>query len=145
MDCEICGKNVREMFLISVEGTRLTVCKDCSNCGTFISKVEEPPFESPRIIKEEPEIDIVENYAELIRESRTKMGLTQEELAKKINENLNVIKKVEKGTMIPTEKLSKKLDRLFKIKLFQPVKKQSIEKRETGTSLSLEDVAIIKK
>jgi len=145
MDCEICGKNSREMFLISVEGTRLTVCKECSNCGTFISKIEEAPVERQAVVEEEPEVDVVDNYAELIRECRTKAGLTQEELAKKINESLNVIKKIEKGTMVPSEKLAKKLDTLFRIRLFQPVKKQNIENKKMETSLSLEDIAVIKK
>jgi len=145
MDCEICGRNSSDLYLISVEGTRLTVCSDCSNCGTFIAKVEEAPLEVTTITREEPETDIVDNYAELIRGTRAKASLTQEELAKKISESLNVIKKVEKGELVPTEKLSKKLEKLFKIRLFQQVKKEAIEKKKAGTSLSLEDVAIIKK
>ena len=145
MDCEICGRNSGDLYLISVEGTRLTVCRDCAGCGTFISKAEERPLETTRIIEEEPEIDLVDNYAELIRVSRAKSSLTQEELAKKINENFNVIKKVEKGELAPTEKLSKKLEKLFRIRLFQPVKKERLEKKKVETSLSLEDVAIIKK
>jgi len=145
MDCEICGRNSSDLYLISVEGTRLTVCSDCASCGTFIAKVEEAPLEVTTITREEPEIDLVDNYTGLIREARAKASLTQEELAKKINENLNVIKKVEKGELMPTEKLSKKLEKLFKIRLFQQVKKEAVEKKKTETSLSLEDVAIIKK
>jgi ribosome-binding protein aMBF1 (putative translation factor) len=52
---------------------------------------------------------------------------------------------VEKGELAPTEKLSKKLEKLFRIRLFQPVKKERLEKKKVETSLSLEDVAIIKK
>ena len=145
MDCEICGRNSSDLYLISVEGTRLTVCSDCSSCGTFIAKIEETPLERATMATEEPETDIVDNYAELIRGVRARASLTQEELAKKINESLNVIKKVEKGELVPTEKLSKKLEKLFKIRLFQPVKKETIEKKKAETSLSLEDVAKIKK
>jgi len=145
MDCEICGRNSSDLYLISVEGTRLTVCRDCAGCGTFISKVEEAQLETTKVIEEEPEIDLVDNYAELIRGARAKSGLTQEELAKKINENFNVIKKVEKGELAPTEKLSKKLEKLFRMRLFQPVKKETIKKKKVETSLSLEDVAVIKK
>ena len=145
MDCEICGRNSSDLYLISVEGTKLAVCNDCSGCGTFIAKVEEASLEVTAITREEPEIDLVDNYAELIRGARAGASLTQEELAKKINESLNVIKKVEKGELAPTEKLSKKLEQLFKIRLFQRVKKETIEKKKTETSLSLEDVAIIKK
>jgi len=146
MDCEICGQPTRELFLISVEGTKLQVCRICSTYGTFISQVKETPLERTIVIsEEEPETDIVDGYAELIRTSRERLGLNQEEFAKKINENLNVIKKIEKGRMIPTEKLAAKLERLFKIRLFQQVKRQSIEKKKIDTSLSVEDVAVVKK
>ncbi len=146
MDCEICGKASRELFLVSVEGTRLRVCQDCSGYGTFISRVEEEHYDiKPIVIEERPEIDLVDNYASLISEARQKANLTQEELAKKINENLNVLRKVEKGDLLPTEKLSKKLEKTFRIRLFQTVKHESIGTKKSESSLSLEDVAVIKK
>lgn len=145
MDCEICGRDSDEMYLISVEGTRLTVCRGCSGCGTFISKAESAPLRAAAVITESPEIDLVDNCAGVIRAARQDAGMTQEELARKINESLNVIKKVEKGELQPTEKLSKKLEKHFRIRLFQAVKKETLEKKSTETSLSLEDVAIMKK
>ena len=145
MDCEICGKDSSDLFLISVEGTRLTVCRGCSHCGTFISEVKEQTYDTVKVREEAPEIDFIENYAELIRENRTKAGLSQEELAKKLNESLNVIKKIEKGSMTPTEKLAVKFEKLFKIKLFQTVKKEDIKAGKTGLPFSLEDIATIKK
>jgi len=146
MDCEICGKASRELFLVSVEGTRLRVCVGCSGYGTFISRVEKEHYDvRPAITEEKPEIDLVDNYALLISEARQKANLTQEELAKKINENLNVLKKVEKGDLLPTEKLSKKLEKMLRIKLFQTVKHESVGTKKSESSLSLEDVAVIKK
>ena len=146
MDCEICGNASRELFIVSVEGIRLRVCQDCSGYGTFISNVEEEHYDTrPVVVEERPEIDLVDNYASLIGEARQKAGLTQEELAKKINESLNVLKKVEKGDLLPTEKLSKKLEKMFRIKLFQTVKHESIGTKKSESSLSLEDVAVIKK
>ena len=146
MDCEICGNASRELFIVSVEGTRLRVCQDCSGYGTFISRVEEEHYDiRPIIAQEKPEIDLVDNYALLISEARQKADLTQEELAKKINENLNVLRKVEKGDLLPTEKLSKKLEKMFRIRLFQTVKHESVGTKKTEASLSLEDIAVIKK
>ena len=146
MDCEICGKASRELFIVSIEGTKLRVCVDCSGYGTFISRVEEEHYDDkPIVVEERPEIDLIDNYATLIRESRQNANLTQEELAKKINENLNVLKKVEKGDLLPTERLSKKLEKTFRIKLFQTVKHESVGTKKSEASLSLEDVAVIKK
>ncbi len=146
MDCEICGKASRELFLVSVEGTRLRVCPDCSGYGTFISRVEEEHYDPrPIVVEEKPEIDLVDNYARLISDARKNANLTQEELAKKINESLNVIKKVEKGDLLPTERLSKKLEKTFRIRLFQIVKHESVGTKKSEASLSLEDVAVMKK
>jgi putative transcription factor len=145
MDCEICGKDSTDLFLISVEGTKLKVCKGCSSCGSFIGPIREDRIERRIIVLEEPEIGLIENHAKAIQQARQKTGLSQEEFAKKINENLNVIRKVEKGELAPTEKLCRKLEREFRIKLLQPVKKEAVEKKKTDSSLSLEDVAIIKK
>jgi len=144
MDCEICGRNCDEIFLISVEGTKLNVCSGCSHCGSFISRVDETPVRERTIVREEPETDIIDNYSSIIAQNRQKMGLSQEELAKKINENLNFIRNIEKGKLIPTEKTAKKLEKLFKIRLFQQVKKEEIKSKKAETSLSLEDVAVMK-
>lgn len=145
MDCEVCGKDSRELFLISVEGTKLKVCRGCSTCGTFIAKVQEPIERMFAIASEEPETELVDDYTKLIRGARQKDGLTQEDLAKKINENLNVLKKVEKGELTPPEKLSRKLEKLFKIRLFQQVKREAVKGKKSDASLSLEDVAVMKK
>ena len=143
MDCEICGRNAAQLFLISVESTRLKVCGGCSKSGTFISKVEERYTPKART-REEPEIELADNYAELLREARAKLGLNQEDLARQINENLNVIKKIEKGEIKPTEKTARKLEKLYNIKLFRTVEKEAVESKKAEISLTLEDIAVMK-
>jgi putative transcription factor len=148
-ECEICGRYTDELYTIEVEGAILQVCKQCSTKGKFIAKVrEEKPKKQVTIINEQPVEELIDDYDKVIKEERKKMGLTQEELAKKINEQLTTIKKIENGDLHPTEKQAKKFEKLFGIKLYQVIKKQSLEelkKPDKKESLTLADVVKIKK
>ena len=149
-ECEICGKHTDELYTIEVERAILQVCKQCSSKGKFIAKVKEE--EKPKqiiVVDEQPIEELVDNYDELVKKRREEAGLTQEELAKKINETLSTIKKIENGHLHPTEKTAKKLEKLFNIKLYQIVKRQSMEEsarqKTEQEALTLADVVKIKK
>ncbi len=148
-ECEICGKYTEELYTIEVEGAVLQVCKECSTKGKFIAKVkEEKPRKEIIIVNEQPVEELVDDYDKIIKEKRREMNLTQEELAKKINEQLSTIKKIENGDLHPTEKQAKKLEKLFNIKLYQTIKRQSMEDIETNKKtepLTLADIVEIKK
>ncbi|MEM4625635.1 MAG: helix-turn-helix domain-containing protein, partial [Candidatus Pacearchaeota archaeon] len=72
---------------------------------------------------EEDEIEIVQDFATLIKQAREKMGLSQDALAKKINEKVSVIKLIETGKLKPSILLGKKIERALKINLFTKVEK----------------------
>jgi len=93
---------------------------------------------------QEPEQEVIfivdENYPQIIKERREKLGLKQEELARKISEKESVINKLESGSMIPNLKLAKKLERFLKVKLIseelaevKPSPQQSPKLKETYT------------
>lgn len=148
-ECEICGKKTDELYTVEIERAILQVCKKCSKTGRFIAKVKEKP--KPReiiVTNEQPQEELIDNYDKLISKKRKEMNLTQEELAKKINEQLTTIKKIENAQLHPTEKTAKKLEKLFNIKLYQIIKRQSIEeieKPKQQQALTLADVVKIKK
>ena len=56
----------------------------------------------------------------LIKSAREKMGLSQEELGRKINEKLSLIKHLESGTLKPNDVLTRKVERFLKIQLLVP-------------------------
>ena len=58
------------------------------------------------------------DFPRLIREARTKMGLTHEQLGMKMNEKAQPLKKIESGALKPDELLAKKLERHLGIKLY---------------------------
>lgn len=67
------------------------------------------------------DLDLIENYGEIIRNARIKMGISQEELAKQISEKLTIIKKIEQGSFKPPIELARKLEKFLKIKIIEKV------------------------
>jgi len=66
-------------------------------------------------------IILVNNYSELIRESRMTRGLSHEQLGLVLKERASLIRKIESGSLKPDEVLTKKLERFFRIKLYTEV------------------------
>ena len=63
------------------------------------------------------EKELVDDYPQRVRRGRQKTGMSQDELAKSLNEKKSVIVKVENGDIRPTDKLISKLERALDITL----------------------------
>ena len=115
---------------VMIEGAKLTVCTECSKHGK--ATWEEPvktsipqrqsatsfamPTHAPIQIKKriitarvDTSNELVEDYAEVIRQARETLGLSTEDLGKKINEKESVLRKIETGKMAPNELASFKV------------------------------------
>ncbi len=68
----------------------------------------------------EPALELVEDFGARIRQAREVQGLSHEELGRKINEKVSVLKKLEGNKMTPAHKLAEKLQYALKIKLLVP-------------------------
>lgn len=68
--------------------------------------------------------EITEDYPNKIRVAREKMGLTHEELGKKINEKASVLRNLETGKMAPNNQLASKLEHMLKIKLLEAISEE---------------------
>jgi putative transcription factor len=77
---------------------------------------------------EEPDMELTTDYPKIIKSARELLGLSQEELAQKINEKTSVISHLETGSMKPDDALARKLEHYLKIQLFVPT--EEIEGRE---------------
>jgi putative transcription factor len=133
--CEVCGHKIRGSPIRAlIEGAKLTVCTECSKHGKII--YDEPalkqaparrPFTPILAKKPAPRAtvdttrEIVEGYDSKIRQAREKLGISHEELGKKINEKASVLRKIETGKMTPNNQLVTKLEHTLKIKLLVPV------------------------
>ncbi len=133
MQCDICGSD-EELFLADIEGTNLNVCKKCSNYGNVIKKIKKhvapAKTNSKNFEAESSEIiqTFVDNFNNIIKEKREKLGLKQKELAKIMAEKESVIHKLESGTIEPDLQLARKIEKVLKIKI---IEEQEVKKTET--------------
>ncbi|MEM2924908.1 MAG: multiprotein bridging factor aMBF1 [Methanocellales archaeon] len=159
MQCEICGIEIKgKPLYIRIEGSELNACSNCSRFGTPVERrapvaratmatTTKPLAEKQRdVFDQMVDVIIVPNYGEIIRKEREKRGWTQEELAKRILEKANVVKKIERQELMLEEEVRKKLEKVLEIKLVQPAELGvEIKKRSSPRELTLGDIATIKK
>jgi putative transcription factor len=87
------------------------------------------------------ELEVAEDCADRVRHQRMKLGLSQEELAKRVKEKLSVIQKIETGKMAPDTKLCRELEHELKIKLLVPRKEISdVPKATPPAEITLGDI-----
>ncbi len=124
MACDLCGKNA-ELFKAIVEDVELTVCKNCSSFGTTVKKLipddirRTPRVPSPAQVKPQDIEHITEDCAQRLKSAREKLGMTQADFAKYINEKLSVVHNLENGAVKPTLQLARALEKKLHIKLIQ--------------------------
>jgi len=136
--CEVCGRKIHGKSLrAEIEGAKLTVCIECSKHGKII-RTEEfdyrqkspkkglvsiPFIQKKKRVQTRVDItqEVVEGYDSKIRAARERLGLSHEELGKKISEKASVLSKLETGKMTPNNMLVTKLEHALKIKLLVPI------------------------
>jgi len=99
---------------------------------------------APELPKGMEEFDIAENYSDLVRRGRMKLGLSQEDLAKRVKEKLSVIQKIEMGKMAPDTRLCRELEHELKVKLLVPRKESAAPKTAAPAEVTLGDIIRIK-
>lgn len=123
MDCELCGRHEVRIDAM-IDGIKMRVCENCSRFGkvVFIEPEESAAADSlGEQRKSDIEFEMVDNYSTLIKQARTKKGMTCKELAAAIAEKESFLDRIEKGQAVPTEKIGIKLEHFLKIKLFESV------------------------
>ena len=139
-ECEICGSD-KANRKTKIDGAILTVCEKCVSFGEEIR-----PIEIKIVKKSIPKMEIGEilkpNFSDIIRNSRNKMNLKQEDLAKKLNEKLSIVKRVEDGWE-PTPTLISKLEKFFNIELMEKAEDKKLEKKSNKERLTIGDVVEI--
>ncbi len=144
MRCEVCGRKIYGHPLKAmIEGAELTVCSRCAQYGKIIREEKrldspfprkktriKPPSPKPKRSKPpltvETTLELVEDFSTKIRQAREKLGMSQEDLGRKIKEKVSVLKKLETGKMTPDNRLATKLEHALKIKLLIPASEKKI-------------------
>ncbi|HIQ12905.1 MAG TPA: TIGR00270 family protein [Thermoprotei archaeon] len=150
MNCEICGQESRMLYEVIYLGRRTYACENCvDKYGlTIIKKLgkKERREASQRRLGQTKSIsmtrslpisdfELIENYGYIIRRKREELGMTQEDLAKKLKVKLSYIKKVESNKIIPEYELVNKLEKILGVKLIE-----SVDDEELPLSSSIEEV-----
>ncbi|MFC7199593.1 multiprotein bridging factor aMBF1 [Halospeciosus flavus] len=144
VQCEMCGAETSDPKTIKVEGAELDVCSDCTDFGTQVKTGDSSSSSSTkystssssnsssksggsggssgsskrrrRDMFDEME-EIASDYDERIRNAREAEGLSQEELAKDLSEKASLVRKLERGEMLPTDDVQQKLEKRLGISL----------------------------
>jgi putative transcription factor len=82
----------------------------------------KPPVAQVQITTE-----LVEGYASKIRVAREKLGLSHEDLGKKINEKASLLRHIETGKASPNNQLANKLEHALKITLMVPIADEKVQ------------------
>jgi putative transcription factor len=151
-ECDICGRKTDKEYVVEVEEAQMHVCERCAKGMTPIEVIDHSQNKNTKqehiVIKHafsEEGNEIMNDYGSIIKNAREKAGLTNKDLAIKINEKESLIARIERNQLIPEERVAKKLEKLLGIKL-EIEAKQEEDKRSFGKNepLTLWDAAIRK-
>ncbi|HET7323953.1 MAG TPA: multiprotein bridging factor aMBF1 [Halococcus sp.] len=141
VQCEMCGAETASPTTVKIEGAELDVCENCVDFGTEVEQQSTESTSTKYSTTSEssgsPEPsgssggssrsrrhdmfddmeEVVQDYDERIRNAREAAGLSQEDLAKELNEKASLIRKLERGASLPSDSIQKKLERRLDISL----------------------------
>lgn len=165
MRCEVCGRKIiGTPYKAIIEGAKMLVCNKCVKLGSvsweskteprmkkIVRRLPQPmvaPRKQPPIVVEES-VELIEDFGSKIRQAREKLGLTHEDLGKKINEKVSVLRKIESAKMTPDNLLIEKLQHTLRIRLMVPVSEPKVPSKALATTHptapTLGDIALVKK
>ncbi len=164
MQCELCGATVAGPGKkVRIEGADLQVCMACARYGTEVQQPRTgpqrygpaspaarpgaPPVRHRRDLFDQLVGELVDDYGERIRAARTAKGMTTKDLALATREKELLIKKIEKGELVPEDEVRIRIEKALGIRLLD-VPEESIErerKEQQRISTTLGDVLSFKK
>ena len=168
--CEMCGAESSSLTTTKVEGAELELCDSCTDFGTEVrtesssssstkystssssSSSSSPSSSSSsdgsssggsrrrRDMFDDME-ELAADYDDRIRSAREERGLSQEDLAKELNEKASLIRKLERGDILPSDEVQTKLERKLDISLSEGASDEDAEwSGGSSTTTTLGDV-----
>jgi len=157
--CEMCGSKIAgRPYRALVDGVEMVLCVSCylklTKSGRAKplparaeKKREAPKRRKPATRKISLELyDIVEDYDERIRRAREAKGWTTAVLAQKLRISESMLKKIESGKMKPSIDLARKMEKLLRIQLLEPVEiEEEVDYTGPPGTVTLGDVVVVRK
>lgn len=116
-ECEICGKQSRDIYIVNLEGAELRVCTKCAKGKKIVSRVVERVKMTAQAARAKKEVQIIDNYGIIIHNARESMRLPIKVLAEMLNEKETLLLRIEQQKTMPSEELAKKLEKALKVRL----------------------------
>lgn len=153
MHCEICGRPVEEPMAIEVDKAVLYVCRSCAASYGRRQVPQRQPSRGPQP-RPQPrrppaprrELEVIEDFGEVVRRARENIGLSREVLAAMIGVKETVLRRIEAGQLTPDLELARKLERALGVKLLVEAPAEPSGGRSAGAEggLTLGDVAEVR-
>ena len=113
--CDVCGRETPTAYIVKIEGATLVACPRCAERGEIVGE-----YGRREILREEEAADVVEDFAERIREARKKKGLKIQQLSELTGIRPRLLKLFEEGRAVPTLQQARSLERTLGIELLEP-------------------------
>jgi putative transcription factor len=112
------------VYLAEIEGTSMHVCTECSRFGKTKGKTNVRVVVEEKKRKEttEPVYVFAQGYGTMVKKAREKLGLKQEEMAKKLNERESTLHNIESEHFKPSIELARKLEKSLHISIVEEIK-----------------------
>ncbi|HOI57413.1 MULTISPECIES: multiprotein bridging factor aMBF1 [unclassified Methanoculleus] len=159
MQCELCGAPIQgPSKTIQIEGAELCVCLRCAKHGTEVQQprrrgapqtkpgVAVPQARRrPRDVFDLMEGELVSDYADRIRVAREGKEWSTLDLAQAIRERELLVKKIEKGDLIPEDDVRRKLEKALDIRLIDSAEDSTSVGGPGRVTMTVGDVISFKK
>jgi putative transcription factor len=131
--CEVCGSSLKAgPSKVEIDGAIMLVCGNCARLGKpvggpVIRQARPNPIQSsfrsgaPARSPSSSDVDVDPEYNVKIRQAREKLGLSQEDLGRMLNEKPSVIRMVESKKLKPDPVLTRKFMHYLKVNLMVPL------------------------
>ena len=122
-ECELCGRQMKDAYIVSVEGADLRVCAGCAKGKKVLYREVEDrprPGQKKAIRKTDDDLELVDGYGAKIHAARDRMQLPLKVLAEMINEKEAHLLRVEEEKTKPSIELTKKIEKALNIRITQP-------------------------
>ncbi|MEE9237063.1 MAG: multiprotein bridging factor aMBF1 [Thermoplasmata archaeon] len=130
---------------MTVEGSTLMLCDRCAKLGVEVrrpatKRIVRPSSRPAARHVLESEYDLASDFHERIRRARESLGWKRDELAKKLNEKLSIVEKLEKGKIRPDDLLVSRLERTLHVGLREKVEEIETPEKSERKPLTLGDL-----
>jgi putative transcription factor len=164
----MCGANESSLTTTKVEGAELDLCENCKGFGTAVETQQSSSSSSKYSTSSSSGTsnsggassssnsggstrrkkdmfddmdELAADYDDRIRNGRESLELTQEELANQLNEKASLIRKLERGDILPSDDVKTKLEKKLDITLTEGADVEDTEwSSGSGQSMTLGDV-----